>query len=283
MSQRSLMGWVAFFIIVGFAVQQLPSLPGLFYFFKGQHQSNAHQFQAAAESYQKAVDSDPEFLRGYVELGSSYLQLKKYAEAESALKKAMSIQEDSCAACGLGMVYLSSHRYQEADLAFKKAISLDANDVCAYEQSGKLYYDQGKYQESIEALTQAARLKPRDTTYHFLGNAYMYSKRFDEAINTYWELLRINPNYDEVYFDLAAAYYRVHRYQESAAAYNRAIKRNEQDSRAHLGLGLTQVALGDRTKALEEYRVLQHLEPKWAAFLLAEINKQSSQQPNPNF
>ena len=31
--------------------------------------------------------SDPEFARGYVELGLSYYELEKYAEAEQAFKK----------------------------------------------------------------------------------------------------------------------------------------------------------------------------------------------------
>jgi tetratricopeptide (TPR) repeat protein len=271
--KRSIIGWVVFLFLVGILIHSLPSLPGVFYFFKGQLARRAHNPNAAAEAYQQAIDSDPQFVRAYVELGSCYLELKKPVEAEQTLKKALSLSDDSCAACGLGMVYYSTTRYDEADEAFKKAMKFDPNDYCAYEHAGRLYYDQDKYKETIDAFTQAIRLKPRDTSYHYLGNTYNSMRRYDEALAAYQHALQINPHYQEIYADLGVTYYHLQRYQDAATAFERAAKFSQDDPRAYFGMGLVQLALGNKRKAMEQYQLLQNLEPQWATWLLEEINK----------
>src|SRR4030095_14109902 len=138
--KRSIIGWVVFLFLVGILIHTLPSPSGVFYFFKGKLAQVSRNPKAAAEAFQEAVDSDPQFVRAYVELGSCYLVLKRPVEAEQALKKALSLSNDACAACGLGMVYYSTTRYDEADAAFKQAMKFDPNDYCAYEQAGRLYY-----------------------------------------------------------------------------------------------------------------------------------------------
>ncbi|MGI8836492.1 MAG: tetratricopeptide repeat protein [Pyrinomonadaceae bacterium] len=114
------------------------------------------------------------------------------------------------------MIYSELKQYEEADRAFKKAISLDPDDLCAYEQSGRMYYDEGKYQESIAAFNQASRLTPRATTYHFLGNAHVHLGEFNEAVHVYRQALQTNPDYEPAYCELGAAYYRLQRYKEAA-------------------------------------------------------------------
>ena len=271
--KRSIIGWVVFLFLVGILIRLLPSPPGLFYFFKGRMAEASHDPKAAAEAFQAAVDSDPQFVRGYVELGSCYLALKQPLAAEQALKKALSLSNDACAACGLGLVYYNTTRYDEAEQAFKQAMKFDPNDACAYEGVGRLYYDQNRYQETIDAFTQAIKLHPRDTSYHYLGNTYNSLRRFNEALDAYQQLLKINPRYENVYADQGMSYYWLKRYPEAAAAFRRAAELQDDDPRAYFGLGLVQLALGQKQKAMEQYRLLQGFEPQWAALLLDEINK----------
>jgi superkiller protein 3 len=276
MTTRSIFSWVVFVILIGLIAHQLPSIPGCFYFLEGRLQASSGHQQAAVASYQQAVRFDPRFARAYIELGTSYLILKKHVEAEASFKRASSIADDSCASCGLGMVYAELQRYDEADKAFKKAISLAPNDVCAYEQSGRMYYDEGKYQESLEAFNKVSRLNPRAATYHFLGNNYGHLGKFDKAADAYHQALQLDPDYEPVYPELGAAYYRLQCYEEAAAAFEQAIRLKRDDARAYSGLGVTQLALGNKASAQEQYRVLQNLEPKFANWLLTEINNPHS-------
>lgn len=272
MTKRSIFGWAVFLFLIVTLAQQMPSIPGYFYFIRGERNLSHGRYESALADYERSVSFDPKFARAYIEMGTSYLQLKKHAEAEAAFKQAMSIDNDSCASCGLGMVYSELRRYEEADKAFKKAISLSPNDVCAFEQSGRMYYYQGKYQKAIEVFKQASTLQPRATTYHFLGNAYAFRQRFDEALNAYRQAVQLAPDYEPAYPDLGAAYYRLQRHKEAAAAFEQAIRLKGDDANAYLGLGMAQLALGNKTGAQEQYRILQKLNPQSAALLLIEIN-----------
>jgi len=272
MTKRSIFGWAVFLFLIVTLARLMPSIPGCFYFIRGERNLSRGQYQSAVADYKRSVSFDPKFARAYVEMGTSYLRLKKYAEAEAAFKLAMSIDNDSCASCGLGMVYSELRRYEQADKAFKKAISLSPNDVCAFEQSGRMYYDEGKYKETIEAFKQASTLQARATSYHFLGNAYGFLQRFDEALNAYQQAINLDPNYEPAYPELGGAYYRLKRYKEAAAAFEQAIRLKRDDAKAYLGLGMAQLALGNKTGAREQYRILQGLQPQWAKLLLIEIN-----------
>jgi tetratricopeptide (TPR) repeat protein len=273
MTKRSIFGWAVFLFLIVTLAHQMPSIPGYFYFIRGERNLSQGRYQSALADYERSVGFDPKFARAYVEMGTSYLRLKKHVEAEAAFKQAISIDNDSCASCGLGMVYSELRRYEEADKAFKKAMSLDPNDVCAFEQSGRMYYEGGKYQESIAAFKQASALQPRATTYHFLGNAYALLQRFDEALNAYRQAVQLDPDYQPAYAELGAAYYRLQRPKEAAAAFEQAIRLKRDDAKAYLGLGMAQLALGNKTGAREQYRILQNLEPQWAALLLIEIDR----------
>src|SRR6185503_11896647 len=129
--------------------------------------------------FNTAVRINPRLARGYVELGSTYFALQDYEKAEKSFLKARSIDDDSCAACGLGMTYHALKRDNDAEKEFNRAIRLNPNDVCAYNQSARMYYDQDKYQKAIGPLKQVVALKPNSANAHlYLGNAYVFSTIF---------------------------------------------------------------------------------------------------------
>src|SRR6266550_4868687 len=148
MRMRPLIGWGVFFVLIAIIVNHVPAGLGSFYFIKGKRLSISGHHQAAVQAYQQSINSDPKFARTYVELGTSYLALEKYSEAEAAFKQATAIDDDSCASCGLGVVYHRQGREDEATKTLKKAIRLNPKDTCPYNQLGRMYYDLGKYPES---------------------------------------------------------------------------------------------------------------------------------------
>lgn len=62
-------------------------------------------------------------------------------------------------------------------------MELNPNDSCAYDWSGRMYYDLGRYQEAVEVFQQEIKLWPNVNGYLFLGNAYTYSERPGDAVN----------------------------------------------------------------------------------------------------
>jgi len=273
---RPVIGWGIFFILIAIIATHVPSGLGSFYFIKGKRLSASGDHQAAVQAYQQSISSDPKFARTYVELGTSYLALEKYSEAEAAFKQATALDDDSCASCGLGMVYHRQGRENEAAKALKKAISLNPNDTCPYDQLGRMYYDLGQYTESIEAFRLEIKLQPSSVAYHFLGNCYYFTEKFDDAVAAYQEAIRLTPNYEEAYIELGKVYNRLGRHADAIDAYQHALKIQPDDVIAHEGLGFTEFKQGNKDAAIRQYRILRDLDPKCAERLLREINAQQS-------
>jgi len=273
MRLRPIIGWAVFIFLVAIIAQAVPSVTGSYYFVKGKRLYSKGDYKGAAEAYERSVSSDPKFARGYVELGSAYRGLEDYAQAEKAFAKAVSIEEDSCAQCGLGMVYHLQHRNSEAEAALKRAIDLNPADECAFHQLGWLYYDEQRYQEAIEPFFTETTLRPRATTYHFLGNAYRYTNKFDEAVKAYRESLRLDSEYKRVFLDLGHAYYGLGRYSAASESYRQAIKADPDNIDARIALGLTELRHGDVRDGLEQYQIVQKLDPERAEVLRRELSR----------
>jgi tetratricopeptide (TPR) repeat protein len=271
MRLRPLIGWAVFFFLIAIIAQAVPSVSGSYYFIKGKRLYSKGDYQAAAVAYERAVSSDPDFARGYIELGSTYHQLEKYAEAEKAFSTAAGIHEDSCSQCGLGMVYHMQGKNKEAEAALKKAQELNPSDTCALNQLGRVYYDQERYQEAIEVFQKQINLNPTAINYHYLGASYSYLDKFKEAREAYLEALRVNPKYTTVYVYLGHASYRLGLYTEAIESYRKAIKAKPNDVVARVSLGLTEIRQGNIKAAIEQYEIVRHLDPAEADVLKREL------------
>ena len=276
MRMRPAIGWGVFLLLIAIIANHVPAGLGSFYFIKGKRLAASGDHQGAVQAYQQSINSDPNFARTYVELGMSYLNLEKYAEAEGAFKQATAIDDDSCARCGLGMVYHRQGRENEAVKTLKKGISLNPTDTCPYDQLGRMHYDLGQYAESIEAFRQEIKLQPSSVAYHFLGNSYYFTGKLEDALSAYQEAARLTPNYEEAYLELGKVYNRLGCHANAIESYQHALKLQPDDVNAHMGLGLTEFKQGNKDAAIRQYRILRDLDPKWAERLLKEIKGQQS-------
>jgi tetratricopeptide (TPR) repeat protein len=265
MSKRKTVRWVLLAGCMFFMLLLTPVIAAVACFFVGAGFQAAGNYQAAAGAFNGAVRLYPRFARGYVELGSSYLALKKYSQAEAAFHKAKSIDDDSCASCGLGMTYHKLRRYDDAEREFKRSMSLNPRDHCAYDQSGRMYYDLGKYPEAIGAFKRALELSPSYGTYLYLANSYVYTRDFEPAIDAYKEALRLNPKYVSTHNQLGIAYDYMGRFKEAAAEYEQLVKLDPDDHEARSALIYAYMNLHNKTAALEQYEILRKLKPELAA------------------
>ncbi len=267
MRKRVIFNWLIFVALVMIIALMVPAVLGKIYFIKGKRHFISGQYQEAVADYQQAIHLSPKFARAYVELGDSYRALERYEDAAEAFKKATHLEDESCASCGLGVTYYKSGRYQDAEKAFKRAIELDPNDVCAYDWSGRMYYDLGRYREAVEVFRREVKQQPSASAYVFLGNAYVYLRQFAEGVDAYKQAISLNPS-EVAYYQLGVAYDYLREYGEAVEAYQRAIELKPSDEKAHYGLALAYLATHDKRAALEQYKILQTLDPNCAARLL---------------
>lgn len=273
MRLRPIIGWTVFIFVIAIIAQAVPSVTGSYFFVKGKRLYSEGDYKGAAEAYEHSVSSDPKFARGYVELGSAYYGLQDYAKAEQAFAKAVSVEEDSCAQCGLGMVYHVQNRNREAQAALDRAITLNPADECAFHELGRVYYDEKRYEEAIQAFLTETTLRPRAVTYHFIGNAYRYTDKLEEAVKAYREALRLDPGYTKVFVALGDSYNGLGLHSEAIDAYRQAIKGNPDDIETRVALALTQLRHGDRRAAFEQYEIIRKLDPQRAESLANAFNR----------
>ena len=270
MTIRKIVGWVVFTCLMAVLLVKAPNAAGAACYLMGTRFYAAGNYQAAAGAFSGAVRIDPQFARAYVELGSSYLALKKYALAEAAFLKAKSLDDDSCASCGLAMTYNYLGRYDAAEKEFNRSISLNPGDVCPYDQSGRMYYDRGKYPEAIAAFKHALTLSPSFGTYMYLANAYVYAREYEPGVDAYKKALQLKPKDVRAHIQLAIAYDYLRRYQDAAAEYEQVIKLDPNHQAARSSVVGIYMSLHNKPAALAHYESLRKINPDAAAWLVEE-------------
>jgi Flp pilus assembly protein TadD/predicted Zn-dependent protease len=278
MTTRKTVGWLVFAALVVVIILQVPGIAASACYRAGSKFYNAGKYQAAATAFRGVVMIKPSFARGYIELGSSYLQLKKYALAEKAYLDAKGINDDACAACGLGMTYHRWGRHDDAEKEFQRAMRLDPNDACPYAQSGTMYYELGRYPEAIVAFKRAATLFPSYGSYTYLGNSYVFARDYEAAIEAYKKAIQIEPKYVGAHYQLGIAYDYLERYEESVKEYNEVLKLDPDEEGARYYLALAYAGSHNKSAALEQYEILRKTSKGSGSELLELINLTANRQ-----
>jgi Tfp pilus assembly protein PilF len=111
---------------------------------------------------------------GYYRLGRIYQAQNRLDDAESAYKKALSLDERYYEATNaLGIIYSMQSKPELAVESFRSALAQAPRLAYLHNNLGHAYYLRQQYQEAIESLESAAALDPyNQRTLHNLGLAY---------------------------------------------------------------------------------------------------------------
>ena len=94
-----------------------------------------------------------------------------------------------------------------------------------------------------------------------LGNSYMSEKKYDQAIDTYRELLKIEPMHPSAFANLGASLANSKRFPEAAEAYKSAIELNSTHAPFHVDLGGVYMSLRRWDDSLAEFNEAIRLDP----------------------
>ena len=90
----------------------------------------------------------------------------------------------------------------------RELIEKNPGNDSAYYSLGQGYYGLRAYNEAIKALKRATEIKPDNFDYRsFLGKVYQAKKDYPAARDAYIETLRLNPDKQNHYIQLAWLYY----------------------------------------------------------------------------
>ena len=139
---------------------------------------NSKQFAEAAAMFEKAIPLAKEKNLVAVEehLADSYAGAKQYDKAVETYNKAIELDpNDSALHNSLGSTYAQMNKIPEAQAEFKKAADLDPTHAAqAYYNMGAIFYNTGKMDEAADAFKKASELDPNNAAaYALLGRALM--------------------------------------------------------------------------------------------------------------
>lgn len=191
------------------------------------------EFAKAVPYLKEAVERDPNYSQAYAALAavywecgrslcSNYLDMSRFEAMKMAdiyLMKAM--QDPTPLAHWIASdMNRIRYRHQEAITEATRAIALDVNDPIGYYAMASALIWAGNPVDGTEFIKKAMRLDPHyppDFLYN-LGKAQFHMERYDDAIATLEEVKRRYPDYDLVFFYLAATYGHLGREQEAKSA-----------------------------------------------------------------
>ncbi len=158
----------------------------------------------------------------------------------------------------LGVEHQEASRYQEALEAFTQAVRLKPEYAMAHNGLGGARFRLGLYNEAVDAFQQAILLKPDYlVAYNHLGLAYAHLGRHKEAVESLKQAIRLDPHYARSFNNLGHVYYLMGKYREAGKAHAQALRLDPHFALARFNLGVVYLRLGNKDAALEQYSRLK--------------------------
>jgi tetratricopeptide (TPR) repeat protein len=95
--------------------------------------------------------------------------------------------------------------------------------------------------------------------------------RYDEAIESYRQVIRIQPNDAEAYYNMGIACRGLGNINEAIESFKQAIRIKPSYIEAHYNLGVAYMEMGKRDSSLQEYEILKELDKDLADRLFRSI------------
>jgi tetratricopeptide (TPR) repeat protein len=107
--------------------------------------------------------------------------------------------------------------FNEAEILFRRGLQADSTDVRGRFNLANSIYKQNEFEQSAEMYEQLLndrRLSNRkkSNVLHNLGNSFVQQEKYEDAVNSYKEAMKLNPN-DDTRYNLAYALQRLQQQQ----------------------------------------------------------------------
>ena len=243
----------------------------------------AGDYERAETLLVEVAEANPRSVEALRLLGGVFFLRGRPLNAAVALKKAEAMAPlDERSRFTLAMAYVAlGHRdWARPELA-KLAGAAPANPLYPY-WIGRLDFDDQQYATAVKSLLRAVELDPRFVrAYDSLGLCYEWLGRFDEAVRSYEEAIRLNGEQPTKSpwppLNLGLLLARLDRLDDAEVRFRESIACDPGFALAHYQLGLTLEKKGRATEALAEIEEAARLDPASAEapYALARLYRRS--------
>jgi serine/threonine-protein kinase len=173
------------------------------------HEHTGHH-DLAVQEFQHAIDLDSRNSDALTGLAALYQDLGRNSDAEAAFIKAAAMRPDDWTGYNaLGIFYDQIGRHTEAITQFRRAIDLTPDNSGLYANLGGAYLNTGDPKmeaQAEQALEKSVAISPNFVGYANLGLLYEVQHRFNESIAESQQALKLNDQSPDTWNNLAEAY-----------------------------------------------------------------------------
>jgi eukaryotic-like serine/threonine-protein kinase len=189
-------------------------------------------------------------------LGSAYLRLGRFAEAEVQLRRASKLWPESASVWNNLAVALSNlGRSPEAESSVRQAIALQSDFGLAHVTLGLIMIDQKKPAEAEAALREGLRLAPDNAEGHYqLAELLFNQRKFAEALPSYRRSCELKADVPERWINLGCTLISLNEPAEGEQALRKALALRSDSSKAQYNLGLALMRQNKPAEAEAAYR-----------------------------
>jgi len=247
------------------------------YYLRGRtyfHQYGAHDLEFASQTFQQALDIDPEFARAWAGLADSesfyciyYVPSQAHRErALEASRRAVQLAPELAEAhASRGLAQLLNDDYDEAETAFRTAEALDPRLFEAWYFHGRACFQHGDVMRAAALFERAAAVRPDDyqalllasSIYGGLGIRDKAAETARGGVEAADRHLALSPHDIRALYLGAAGLLELDRYDAAVARADRALALQPDDTSVLHNVACVYARVGDTDKALD---CLEHSE-----------------------
>jgi tetratricopeptide (TPR) repeat protein len=162
------------------------------------------------------------YVRALSDAGAGEAQKENLAKAVEQFQAILKVQpDDTYSALWLARLYRFENKHDDAEKVLRATVNRDPANGAALEQLSQLLVDEGRSQEAITLLTQAAGDSASPDTYDLLGDAYAQSKEYAKSEDAYRKAVAEDPDDPAHVHGLAQALMSQEKFVEALEQYKR--------------------------------------------------------------
>jgi tetratricopeptide (TPR) repeat protein len=266
---------------------------------------NNLKYAEAIEPLKRVSNAHPDDVGDLYLLGNTYLMAQEYDNAIKTLSRVLVLQpnhtdaqdrlrvanarknllpkldqyknaalenpRNGSARANLADTYYALSMYAEAEVEYLKAVELEPKDSRLHGKLCVNYAESKQMEKAVACYQEAIKKDPNHVYYFSLGHLLERLNKPDEAIAAYKQSLEKKPTFTMALYQLAGVYVAKRELRNAVEPLRKLLAEEPTHEYGNFTLGQVYAQLGDNTGAMQQYYILQNLNPRLAADLLRQI------------
>jgi tetratricopeptide (TPR) repeat protein len=223
--------------------------------------AKSQRLREAVEQAQEALQTDPNnvdahrllariYVRELGDLSAGEVQKETLEKAIAQFQEILKIQPDDVySGLWLARLYRFENKHSEAETVLRGLLARDAANGPALEQLSQLLMDEGRSQEAVKLLSDAAGESSSPEVYDLLGDAYSQAKDYAKAEDAYRKAVEEDPDDPGHLHGLAQALMAQDKYADALEQFKRLTEIEPSTSENYLRMAQLYRRLGKFDKA----------------------------------